>query len=154
MKRALFIFFIILTWMLPLNLSFCDDFLGAPLPEKKKITLREEGRLEFIVPDAFDNVVGFYKEALKKEKNIRFRNWKEAIYIEDDGALKWHSITIYRDDKAGTKVVILKDNWTWIMGTLFLRYVGVFCVLILLYIALSISGGALSRLLREEEKDK
>ena len=130
----------------------CEDFLGAPIPPNSKVLLKKESRFEIIVPKSFDYVQGFYRNALKKEKDTKFRNWKDALYIEDDGALKWHSITIYRDDREGTKVVIVKDNWAWIMGTLLLRFVGVFCVLIVLYIALSISGGILSRILGGDEK--
>jgi hypothetical protein len=39
-----------------------------------------------------------------------------------------------------TSVVIMKDNWTWIIGTLILRYIGVFVVLLILYLGMSISG--------------
>ncbi len=151
MKR---VFLIISLIILMPCIALASDFLGAPIHPDGKILMKKKGRLEFVVPKRFDDVVNFYRQSLSREKDIRFRDWKNAIYIEDDGALKWHSITIYRDDKQGTKVVIIKDNWTWIMGTLFLRFIGVFCVLIFLYIALSISGGILSRILGGDNKEK
>jgi hypothetical protein len=39
----------------------------------------------------------------------------------------------------------MKDNWTWIIGTLILRYIGVFVVLIVLLIGMSVSGAIISR---------
>ena len=39
----------------------------------------------------------------------------------------------------------MKDNWTWIIGTLVLRYIGVFVVLLVLLIGMSISGAIISR---------
>ena len=87
-------------------------------------------------------------------EDIKFRDWKKATYIEDDGNLAWHSITISKDDKQATTVVIMKDSWTWIMGTLILRYIGVFVVLLFLLIGMSLSGAIISRSVKKSEEKK
>ena len=138
----------LLVWLLILMLpaySGAADFLGAPVvPDSETIT-KTETRLELEVPLSHDAVVAFYRESLKDFEDIKFRDWPDATYIEDDGNLEWHSITISKEDQDGTNIVIMKDNWTWIIGTLILRYIGVFVVLIVLLIGMSISGAIISR---------
>ena len=97
-----------------------------------------------------DEAVEFYQKALEEYQDIKFRNWKDATYIEDDGSLKWHSITISKLDTAGAKIIIVKDNWTWIIGTLILRFVGVFVVLLVLMIGMYFSGAIISRFFKED----
>jgi Na+-transporting methylmalonyl-CoA/oxaloacetate decarboxylase gamma subunit len=53
-----------------------------------------------------------------------------------------------------TTIVISKDNWTWIIGTLILRFFGVFMVLIVLLGAMSVSGAIISRTLKRVEKQE
>jgi len=48
----------------------------------------------------------------------------------------------------------MKDNWTWIMGTLLLRFIGVFIVLLVLFLALSVSGAIISRIVKPEGDQK
>jgi hypothetical protein len=125
--------------------SRADDFLGAPvIPGGEQIS-KTDKRLEFNSKKTHDEVLQFYKKALEKFNDIKYRDWKDATYIEDDGRLKWHSITISKDDSNGAVVVIMKDNWTWIIGTLILRFVGVFVVLLFLLIGMYISGAIISR---------
>ena len=85
----------------------------------------------------------FYQNELKESPDIKYRDWAEATYIEDDGARKWHSITISKDNENAT-VIVARDNWTWIIGTLILRYIGVFIVLLVLYAGMQISGKIIS----------
>jgi len=127
-----------------------DDFLGVPLIAGSQTTLKTKDRLEMTVAASHDQAVEFYQKALEGYPDIKFRNWKEATHIEDDGNLKWHSITISKQDGEGTTIVIVKDNWTWIIGTLVLRYVGVFVVLLVLLIGMSISGAIISRFFKED----
>ena len=47
---------------------------------------------------------------------------------------------------------IVKDNWTWIMATLLIRFTGVFVVLLVLWIGLNIATAILLRVLKEEKK--
>jgi len=131
-----------------------EDFLGAPLIEQGTIVQRTESRLEMKIPLSHDKVLALYKEALKGTRDIKFRNWKDATYIEDDGALPWHSITVSKENGKGTSVTIIKDNWTWIIGTLLLRYVGVFVVLMILFLCMSIAGKIISRSIERMDAKK
>ena len=145
----------LLVWVLILMLpaySGAADFLGAPVvPDGETIT-KTETRLELEVPQSHDEVVAFYRESLKDFEDIKFRDWPDATYIEDDGKLKWHSITISKQGRNGTYVVIMKDNWTWIIGTLILRYIGVFVVLIVLLLGMLVSGEIISRYVKKSQK--
>ena len=125
--------------------SHAAEFLGAPVISQAETLKKTDVRLELKVDLSHDEVVAFYQDALKDMPDIKFRDWVDATYIEDDGNAKWHSITISKEDKDGTNIVIMKDNWTWIIGTLILRYIGVFVVLIILLIGMSISGAIISR---------
>ncbi len=154
MKYVL-ILFLTLCFVIPVSAN-ADTFLGAPVIPEGKIILKTDSRLELQVDKTHDQVLEYYKKALKDFQDIRYRNWKDATYIEDDGRMPWHSITISKpkgDEKVS--VVIVKDNWTWIIGTLVLRFVGVFVVLLVLFIAMSISGGIIHRSVkRMESKEK
>ena len=68
--------------------------------------------------------------------------------------MKWHSITISKDAKDGTHIAIVKDNWTWIIGTLVLRYIGVFVVLMVLFVGMTVSGKLISGFVRRAELKK
>jgi len=155
MKRYLFVVIFLHTcfFMHP-GFSIGDDFLGAPLIPGGKLIQKSDIRLEMKTDLTHDEVLRYYKEALKGFQDIRIRDWKEATYIEDDGNEAWHSITISKDYEGGTKVVISKDSWTWIIGTLILRYVGVFVVLLFLLIGMSLSGAIISRFANRLEGKK
>ena len=132
--------------------SSAEDFLGAPLVPEAKTLKKTDARLEMQAPLSHDRVLSFYREALKKHEDIKFRDWKDATYIEDDGKLRWHSITISKGDKAETQIVIVKDNWTWIVGTLLLRFVAVFIVLLVLYVGIKVSGKIISHATKKVPK--
>lgn len=125
--------------------SGAEDFLGAPVIAKGKAVTKTDTRLELKIELSHDEALAFYREALKVHKDIKFREWKDATYIEDDGKLAWHSITISKGEGQDTTIVIMKDNWTWIIGTLVLRYIGVFVVLLVLFLGMSASGWIISR---------
>jgi hypothetical protein len=145
-KRLIWFAFITVACLGTPGILMADNFLGAPLMPGGKVLLKQKGRLEMTLPVPHDQVVAFYKEALKAEKDIRYRDWKDSTYIEDDGNLAWHSITIDKEQEQGmTKVAVVKDNWTWILGTLVLRFIGVFVVLVILFGGMSLSGAIISR---------
>lgn len=128
-----------------------EDFLGAPvIPGGEQIS-KSKGRLELNSGKTHDEVLQYYKKALENFNDIKYRDWNDSTYIEDDGNQKWHSITISKDDANGAVVVIMKDNWTWIIGTLILRFFGVFVVLLFLLIGMSISGAIISRSVKKME---
>lgn len=134
--------------------SSAEEFLGAPVIPEGETIQKTDSRLEIKTSLTHDQVLAYYKEALKGIEDIKFREWKDATYIEDDGKLRWHSITISKGDEKETTLVIMKDNWTWIIGTLILRYVGVFAVLMVLFLGMSASGGIISRTVRKVAKRK
>lgn len=149
-------------YMLPLlglflilpSYSSAQDFLGAPLIPQGKVILKTDSRLELRTDLSYDETITFYREALREYRDIKFRDWNDAIYIEDDGKLAWHSITITAGDEKKTIVVIVKDNWTWIFGTLVLRFIGVFMVLLTLFLGMSLSGKIISRTVKRNETVK
>ncbi len=142
-----------LTFFFP-ALVMAEDFLGAPVIPGGKVLVKTNARLELSVPEGHDAVLGYYKNALKKFKDIRIRDWEKATYIEDDGRLPWHSITISKDGGSESTVIIVRDNWTWILGTLVLRFFGVFIVLLILFISMSVSGSIISKSVARAEGKK
>lgn len=144
----------IMLFVLCPSLSKAAEFIGAPVAPQAEEIGKTKSRLEVRSSLPHDEVLAFYKAALKGQKDIKFRNWKDATYIEDDGNRSWHSITISKVDKEGTTVVIMKDNWTWIIGTLVLRYIGVFVVLLFLLLGMTVSGAIISRSVAKMEARK
>ena len=151
MKKSILILFFSLA--IPPHL-IASDFLGVPVILDGETIKRTEGRLEFKVDLSHNEALTFYREALKDYADIKFRDWEDATYIEDDGNRPWHSITISKDNAKGTMIVVVKDNWTWIIGTLVLRYIGVFVVLMVLFIGMSISGRIISGIVKKVDTKK
>jgi hypothetical protein len=133
--------------------SVPEAFLGVPVPEGEEIKRTDE-RLEVKSPMTHDEVLSYYKQKLEGMEDIKIRNWSDQSYIEDDSNRPWHSITIDKEYKEGTKIVIMKDNWTWIIGTLLLRYVGVFVVLLVLLVGMTVSGKIISSRVEKTEAKK
>ena len=152
MKKYLFIS-LVLALMIPVSTK-AEDFMGAPIIPGGKIIERSNKRLELKIGLSHDEVLAYYKEALKDLEDIKFRDWKKATYIEDDGRLPWHSIMISKDDQQATTILITKDSWTWIMGTLFLRFIGVFVVLLVLLLGMTLSGTIISRSVKKSADKK
>jgi len=151
MKKTALLLLILLMFPVASN---AEDFLGAPVISQSKEILRSNVRLEMKSSLSHDEVVLFYREHFKNVPNIKFRDWKDSTYIEDDGAAPWHSITISKDEKDGATVVIIKDNWTWIIGTLILRYIGVFAVLMIVFVGMVVSGKIISASVKRMDEKK
>lgn len=113
--RSYLAFLLILICISPAY-SSAEDFLGAPLPPQREIIKKTNSRLSFKTDLSHDAVVRYYKGALTRYQDIKFRDKQDSTYIEDHGKLTWHSITISKGDKDGATVLIAKDNWTWIRG--------------------------------------
>jgi hypothetical protein len=153
MKKLIYLAFVFLLF----NPSFifgAEYFLEAPVIPEGKVIKKSDARLELKAGLSHKEVLFFYKEALDGFENIKFREWKDATYIEDDGARPWHSITISKGDQTETQIIIVKDNWTWIIGTLVLRYIGVFVVLMVLFLGMLISGKIISGSMKKIEEKK
>lgn len=131
-------------------LGVADEFLEAPVLSGGTPLVTLEDRLETMYELTCPEVVDFYKESLKDQQDIKFRDRGTFTIIEDQGNRPWRSITIIRTDDLTVKVVIVKDDWTWILGTLGLRFVGVLVVLGILYGAMAISGAIISRMVPEQ----
>ncbi|MCD6293863.1 MAG: hypothetical protein J7M20_02835 [Deltaproteobacteria bacterium] len=140
MKNYL-VFLLILMCFSPVC-SSAEDFLGAPLPQQKEIISKADNRISFRSALSHDAMVRYYKGALSKYEDIKFYDKQDRTYIEDHGKMKWHSIMILKGEKdgAGVVVLIVKDNWTWIIGTLIIRYIGVFVVLMVICLTMAVSG--------------
>ncbi|MDY6881216.1 MAG: hypothetical protein V2J25_09900 [Desulfatiglans sp.] len=143
MKRYFFLFQLIL--LIVPSYSSAEDFLGAPVISQGVVLDKTDTRLELKVPLSHDQALGFYRDVLNGQPDVKFRDWKNSTYIEDNGRRSWHSITISKGGGGESTVVIMKDNWTWIIGTLVLRYIGVFAVLIVLFLGMALSGSIISR---------
>lgn len=135
------------------TMAVADDFLGAPVIPGGKSVLARPDRLENKYEISYTDAIDFYKNALKDVENVKFWDRGEQMYIEDHSNRPWHSITLSKDG-SGTNLTIVQDNWTWIIGTLVLRFIAVFVVLLVLYVAMTISGVALSRLGKAAKEKK
>lgn len=144
MKRTIFTLLILI--FLPGFLYAGGDMLKVPLTDDSQIISENEGKLEFTTGLSHDEALAFYKETFKGLKDINFRDWTNATYIEDDSNRPWHSVLISKNmEEQKTKIVISQDSWSWITGTLILRFIGVFIVLLILYVGLTVSGAVISR---------
>ena len=130
------------------------QWLGAPIMPGGKEGTKESGRLAIEYNKPYKEVLVWYQDALKNYPDARYRNWEEEMYIEDQGGSKWHAIKISKTGGPNTTVTIVKDNWTWIMATLLIRFTGVFVVLLVLWIFLNISTTIVLRAIKSEEKKK
>jgi hypothetical protein len=134
------------------GLSFGEDFLGAPvMPGGKEVSQSGE-RLHKTYDVSYEKAVEFYRDALKGEKDVKFRDRGDHMLIEEYSNRPWHSIRIIKAAEGRCEIAFLKDNWTWILGTLTLRFFGVFAVLFVLYVALEIAGAIISKLLKMQEQ--
>ncbi|MCP4604176.1 MAG: hypothetical protein GY847_27255 [Proteobacteria bacterium] len=129
-----------------------EDFLGVPVTKAAEVVKKTEGRMEFKTALSHDDTVEFYKNAVKDFKDIKTIEREEYTQITDYGNLKWHSIKVFKTQHENKIIVhITKDNWKWIIGTLVLRYIGVFMVIIALFICMSVSGLVISKSLSRIE---
>ena len=131
------------------TLSYGEDFHGAPILQGGKTISSQKDRLEKSYATGYEAAVHSYKNMLKDQKDIKFWNRKTETYIEDHGTRPWHSITISKAGEKGTRIVIRQDSWTWIIGTLVLRFIGVFTVLCVLYLAMAVCGGIIVRSVKQ-----
>lgn len=155
MKKYFVTLLIILLPAISYAEDFAGDFLDDPILKNSGSVEREEGRLKFTTGKSHDETLAFYREKLESFEDIKYRDWYEATYIEDDGRMPWHSITISKEmSDQRTTVVIAKDSWTWIMGTLVLRYIAVFVVLLVLYAGMKVSGTIISSRVNKAEGKK
>jgi hypothetical protein len=131
---------------------------AAPLPEKifdapvmpgGTVTSTEAKRVEIAYDLPYEKVLSWYQEIFKNYKDEKYRDWENQMYIEDQGGAPWHSIGISKGGGNRTVVTIVKDNWTWIFSTLFIRFAGVFIVLLSLMVLLMLSSAIMRRFIEK-----
>jgi hypothetical protein len=127
------------------------QWMGAPIMPGGTPLTGEPTRQNYELNLPYAQVLAWYKEALKRYPDARYRDWKEEMYIEDQGGSKWHAIIISKTGGPKTTVTLVKDNWTWIWATLVIRFIGVFVVLLVLWMGLNIAGFFIQRLIKEEK---
>jgi hypothetical protein len=149
MKKSMAIFILIVLTMAGPVLA--DDFLGAPLRSKGQTTLSEKGLLEVRYSLPYSEMNRFYRDALNGQGDLVFRNRSWGLEIEDHGKRAWHKIQIAAMGDDGSRVTISRDSWTWIMGTLAIRFVGVFVVLLIVYLGMNASTWIIRRSIKAAE---
>jgi hypothetical protein len=158
---SIFFCFMLIVGFSPTQSSAVDT---APLPERQweapvmpggTLVKTEDTSILITYNLPYDAVLAWYKKVLENYKDEKYRDWKEQMYIEDQGGAKWHSIGISKGGGTSTTVKIVKDNWTWIFSTLFIRFAGVFIVLCLLWMLLNLSSFIMRKyIIKEEVKAK
>ena len=152
MKR--FFLLLVVVMLFDPSVAKGEDFLGAPLPPGGKIVNQSDSRLEKRYPLTYEEAIEFYRTALKDEADIKFWERAREVKIEEYNVRPWHSITIEKADDGGTRITIMKDSWTWILGTLSIRWLAVVGVLVALYIPLSIVGSISARIALKRRAEK
>ncbi|MBN2123864.1 MAG: hypothetical protein JW821_06205 [Deltaproteobacteria bacterium] len=132
--------------------SRAEDFLGVPLMPGGSDPESAPSRVQrtYDLPSA--RVLEFYRQALAGQADLKFRDRKGETVIEDNGSRPWHRVAITKSDAGPTRVEITKDSWTWIIGTLTLRFIGVFVVLLVLYLSMNAETSLVARWLKRGQK--
>ncbi|MFH0976342.1 MAG: hypothetical protein V1874_11230, partial [Spirochaetota bacterium] len=114
------------------------------VPEGGKV-VSESSDLEVYVYENMKlaDVENFYKNVFKDYPHASKQTVddpKTMLKFNDWGNKPWHAVTAVDKGKDGLEISVMKDSWTWIIGTLVIRFVGVFIVLACLMIVMYISG--------------
>ena len=130
--------------------ALAGDYWGAPLPPDGKIRSETEYAVQTVVQAPTSQVEEFYKQAFQANQDeIYFRQRGGILQIEDYGARPWHKITLVSEPDGSRLVTLSKDSWTWIITMLCSRFLGVFVVLLVLYMCIKL---ATSLILMSERK--
>lgn len=133
--------------------AWAKDYLGLPMFDPSVAGKAGEKEFEATYPVAPEKVLEFYKKTLEGEKDIRFREFGGNYVVEDFGSRPWNKIMIAKGDPKQAKTVITQDSWTWIIGMLILRFIGVFVVLVALFIATAIATNLIMRLVKDRPQE-
>jgi hypothetical protein len=149
MKKTLTLIYLVMLILLGVgDVGLAEEFLGAPVMpggttvRSGKVVLEKS----YDLPAA--QVLDFYKGILKDVQDLKYWERSDRVEICEYGNQPWQKIVISENVKGQTLVVIEKDSWTWILGTLTIRFVGVFVVLVVLYGAMAVA----TRLIMRAEK--
>ena len=147
MKRILILLYVVMLVLLGISdAGQAEDFLGAPVMPGGTTVRAEKRLLEKSYDFPKEQVLDFYKGILKDVvQNLKFWERSDRLEIYEYGNQPWQKITISENGKGQTLVTIEKDSWTWILGTLTIRFVGVFVVLVVLYGAMGLATWLITR---------
>ncbi|MBU2549124.1 MAG: hypothetical protein KKB20_11960 [Proteobacteria bacterium] len=135
-----------LIWMLGTPAAGAADFLGAPVMSGGRTISQSERELKtgYGLPAA--RVADYYHQVFGDAgSSLKIRERGGQVWIEDFEARPWHKIVIESSPAGEAVVTITRDSWTWILTMLVFRFLGVFVVLLVLYLALSIFTAILYR---------
>jgi len=127
------------------------DFLGAPVRSGGETFRSDTSLLEMRYHLPQEEIIQFYRDALKDQEDLVYKDRGESLEIEDHGKRAWHKIVIETTETGELGVTITKDSWTWIMGTLAIRFVGVFVVLLIVYLGMGASTWIITRSIKAVE---
>lgn len=143
--KKLAVLFITLFHLSLCPLATAEEFLGAPVLPGGRTVKSTDSVLEKNYDMSAPGAVQFYRDSLKDKADLKLRENRQGLVVEDHGRLPWHKVVIADTGNGQTSVLISKDSWTWILGTLFIRFIGVFVVLMVLYFAMASATGFISR---------
>ena len=140
------IYMLVALFLLSPLAAVAEDFLGAPLPPGGNVVSKTDSRMEVAYAMPYADAIAFYKEQFKADiSNFAFRDRGDATYIEEYSNKPWHSVLVTKTGE-GVTITVSKDSYTWIAGTLALRFFAVFLVLVALYIPLQILSIVMGRI--------
>ena len=132
--------------------ALAADFLGLPLPEGGAAVTSDSSTYKATYDLPAPELYKRFQETLKGEADIKQHELRGELLLEDFGARPWNKVIISAAGPAKSILTITKDSWTWIVGMLTLRFTGVFIVLLVLYVAMSLATLAISRSLARKAK--
>jgi hypothetical protein len=143
-KMPLLIALVSLLFFSTRGISLAEDFLGAPVMPGGTTVKSDKRVLEKVYDLPKVRVLDYYKDVFKDVTDVKFRDRGKRWDIDEYGNQPWQKIMISPNARGQTMVVIEKDSWTWILGTLIIRFVGVFVVLLVLYVAMTVATGLIT----------
>jgi len=149
MKKLFVLYVTPLILALP-GLALAEDFLGVPIMPGGRVVASTRSMDKRAYEVSYEHALSYYQEVLKEVQDLKFRDRKTEVTIEDNGRLSWHRISISKNSSNQSDVTITKDSWTWILGTLALRFVGVFVVLMILYLCMKFEMSLIARWVRKK----
>ena len=149
MKKLLVLCVSLLILALP-GPTLAEEFLGVPIMPGGRVVASTRSMDKRVYAVSHEQVLAYYQEVLKDAQDLKLRDRKTEVTIEDNGRLSWHRISISKDSSKESDVTITKDSWTWILGTLALRFIGVFVVLMILYLGMNLEMSLIARWVRRK----
>lgn len=133
--------------------ALAEEFGTLPIMEGgRTLPISNEDELVKEYNVAPEKVWNFYKGLLSEGKQIRFTDRGHLYTIEDLGSRPWRRIVITKTAPDKTEVTVAMLTWKWIIIMLTLRFMAVFVVLLVLYVATSLATSLLVRMVKSPAK--